>query len=130
MIENKFFTITELTREFGITTRTLRFYEKEGLLHPAKRGRTRLYTPQDRRFLQDILRGRRIGFTLAEVADLVRAPGTLPEEVAQLNDLIARMTKKRDDLRQQRRDIDDMLAELDHLEEACVGRLAEIRVGS
>ena len=60
MTVKKYYSITELTREFGVSTRTLRFYEDEGLLHPERRGRTRLYRAADRRFLQEILRGRRI----------------------------------------------------------------------
>lgn len=67
----KYYSITELTREFGVSTRTLRFYEDEGLLHPERRGRTRLYRAADRRFLQEILRGRRIGFTIAEIREIV-----------------------------------------------------------
>ena len=67
MAVKKYYSITELTREFGVSTRTLRFYEDEGLLHPERRGRTRLYRAADRRFLQEILRGRRIGFTIAEI---------------------------------------------------------------
>ena len=51
-----YFTITELTREFGISTRTIRFYEDEGLIKPVRRGRTRLFRPSDRRLLSFILR--------------------------------------------------------------------------
>jgi hypothetical protein len=51
---DKYFTITELTREFGISTRTLRFYEDEGLIHPERRGRTRLFRAADRRLIQEI----------------------------------------------------------------------------
>ena len=58
---NRFYTITELTREFGISTRTLRYYEDEGLIQPERRGRTRLYRSADRHLIQEILRGRRVG---------------------------------------------------------------------
>ncbi len=57
----KIYSITDLTREFDVSTRTLRFYEDEGLIQPDRRGRTRLYRAEDRRLVQEILRGRRIG---------------------------------------------------------------------
>ena len=57
----EYYTITELTREFDISTRTIRFYEDEGLIKPVRRGRTRLFRPSDRRFLKFILRGKRLG---------------------------------------------------------------------
>ena len=59
-----FYTITELTREFGVSTRTIRFYEDEGLIHPVRRGRTRLFRPAERRLLSFILRGKRLGFSI------------------------------------------------------------------
>ena len=77
----KYYSITELTREFGVSTRTLRFYEDEGLLHPERRGRTRLYRTADRRFLQEILRGRRIGFTIAEIREIVHVYKEPPGEI-------------------------------------------------
>ena len=67
----EFYTITELTREFGVSTRTLRFYEDEGLLKPTRRGRTRLYRPADRELLKQILRGKRLGFSIAEIREII-----------------------------------------------------------
>ncbi len=127
---DKFYTITELTREFGVSTRTLRFYEDEGLISPARRGRTRLFRPADRRLIQEILRGRRIGFTIAEIRDIIRVYKDPPGEVGQLELLMAKVSEKRDELRQKRRDIEETLAELDNVEEACLTRLAEIGVGT
>ena len=127
---DKFYTITELTREFGVSTRTLRFYEDEGLINPERRGRTRLFRPADRRLIQEILRGRRIGFTIAEIRDIIKVYKDPPGEVGQLELLMNKVSEKRDELRQKRRDIDETLAELDNVEEACLTRLAEIGVGT
>ncbi|GEO83429.1 MULTISPECIES: MerR family transcriptional regulator [Alphaproteobacteria] len=126
----KHYSITELTREFGVSTRTLRFYEDEGLLHPERRGRTRLYRAADRHLLQEILRGRRIGFTVAEIREIVHVYKEPPGEIGQLKLMMKKIDEKRDDLRQKRRDIEETLAELDQAEEACLTRLVEIGVGS
>jgi len=126
----KYYSITELTREFGVSTRTLRFYEDEGLLHPERRGRTRLYRAADRRLLQEILRGRRIGFTVAEIREIIHVYKEPPGEIGQLKLMMKRIDEKRDELRQKRKDIDETLAELDNAEEACLTRMVEIGVGT
>lgn len=126
----KLFTITELTREFGVSTRTLRFYEDEGLLHPERRGRTRLFRASDRRLIQNILRGRRIGFTIAEIREIILVYKDPPGESGQLKLLMTRVEEKRDELRQKRKDIDDTITELDNIEEQCLTRLAEIGVST
>lgn len=123
-----YYTITELTREFGISTRTLRFYEDEGLIHPARRGRTRLYRPSDRHLIRQILRGRRLGFSISEIREIIQVYKAPPGEVGQLHLLIDKVEEKRHALRQKRRDIEDTLEELDHAEEACLERLAELGV--
>ncbi len=127
---DKYYTITELTREFGISTRTLRFYEDEGLIHPERRGRTRLFRAADRRLIVEILRGRRIGFTVAEIREIIQIYKEPPGEMGQLKLLMKRVDEKRDELRQKRKDIDETLVELDNVEEACLTRLAEIGVGT
>jgi DNA-binding transcriptional MerR regulator len=65
----KTFTIRQLTKEFSVTARTLRFYEDEGLIAPERRGQTRLYSVKDRARIVLILRGRRLGFSLAEIRE-------------------------------------------------------------
>jgi DNA-binding transcriptional MerR regulator len=127
---DKYYSITELTREFDISTRTLRFYEDEGLIHPERRGRTRLYRPADRHLIAQILRGRRIGFTIAEIREIIKVYSEPPGEIGQLKLLMKRVDEKRDDLRQKRKDIDETIDELDNIEEACLGRLAEIGVST
>jgi len=125
-----YYTITELTREFGISTRTLRFYEDEGLIHPVRRGRTRLFRPADRLLVKQILRGKRLGFSIAEIREIIQMYKTPPGEVGQLRTIINKAAEKREELRQKRKDIEDTLAELEQVEEACLGRLAELRVTS
>ena len=126
----EYYTITELTREFGISTRTLRFYEDEGLIHPVRRGRTRLFRPADRLLVKQILRGKRLGFSIAEIREIIQMYKAPPGEVGQLRTIIGKAADKREELRQKRKDIDDTLAELEQVEEACLGRLAELRVAS
>ncbi|MDO6965852.1 MerR family transcriptional regulator [Rhizobium alvei] len=126
----KYYSITELTREFDISTRTLRFYEDEGLIHPERRGRTRLYRVADRHLIQQILRGRRIGFTIAEIREIIQVYNAPPGEAGQLRLLLAKVEEKRDGLRQKRKDIDETIGELDNIEEACLNRLAEIGVST
>lgn len=126
----EYYSITELTREFGISTRTLRFYEDEGLIHPLRRGRTRLFRPSDRHLLQQIMRGKRLGFAIAEIHEIIQMYREPPGEAGQLRLLMKRVEEKREALRQKRRDIDETLSELDQVEEACMGRMAELGVRS
>lgn len=125
-----FYTITELTREFGVSTRTIRFYEDEGLIHPVRRGRTRLFRPAERRLLSFILRGKRLGFSIAEIREIMLMYKEPPGEAGQLRLLMARVSEKRDELAQKRRDIEETLSELDSVEEASLARLAELGVGA
>nr|WP_210347945.1 MerR family DNA-binding transcriptional regulator [Brucella pituitosa] len=130
VVVREYYTITELTREFGISTRTLRFYEDEGLIAPVRRGRTRLFRPSDRHLLKQIMRGKRLGFSIAEIHEIVQMYREPPGETGQLKLLMKRVEEKRGDLRQKRRDIDETLAELDQVEEACIERLAELGVST
>lgn len=68
---NRTFTIRQLTKEFSVTARTLRFYEDEGLIAPERRGQTRIYSARDRARVILILRGRRVGFSLAEIREIL-----------------------------------------------------------
>ena len=124
----EFYTITELTREFDISTRTLRFYEDEGLVHPVRRGRTRLFRPSDRHLIKQILRGKRLGFSIAEIRDIIQMYREPPGEAGQLRKIIVKIEERLEELRQKRRDLEETLAELDRSEEACLERLAELGV--
>lgn len=122
---NEYYSIGELTREFKVTTRTLRYYEDQGLIVPFRRGRTRLYTQLDRYRLQWILRAKRLNFSLAEIASLLTITSASLENEDEVEKVLAEVREKRDDLKQMRRDIDDSLHELERLEEICFERLAE-----
>ena len=124
----EYYTITDLTREFGVSTRTIRFYEDEGLISPQRRGRTRLFREADRRLLSFILRGKRLGFSIAEIRDIIQMYREPPGEGGQLKTIIAKIEERREELRQKRRDLEETLAELDRAEEACLERMAELGV--
>ena len=98
------YTISQLTKEFDISTRTLRFYEDEGLLQPERRGRTRLYSPSDRRLIVKILMARRVGFSISEISELLKLDLSLPNSAKQLKIVMDQVEKKRQELRAQRRD--------------------------
>ena len=125
-----FYTITDLTREFNISTRTVRFYEDEGLINPMRRGRTRLFRPSDRRLLMFILRGKRLGFAIAEIREILKMYKEPPGEEGQLQLLMHRVSEKRSELQQKRKDIDEIVSEFDQIEEQCLERLAEIGVST
>lgn len=122
----QFYNITELTQEFGISTRTLRYYEGEGLLSPLRKGRHRLYSVADRTRLKLILRGKRLGFSLAEISDIVSMYDDAPGEAGQLRLLIAKIGQRRDELLRKRRDIDETLLELKTVETGCYEHLSHL----
>ena len=121
--------ITDLTREFGVSTRTIRFYEDEGLLRPVRRGRTRLFRPSDRMLLEQILRGKRLGFSIAEIRDIIALYKAPTGEKAQLETLLSKIAEKRDVLEQKRRDLEDTLGEMREAEANIRQRMDEIGVG-
>ena len=110
---------TSLASEFDVTTRTIRFYEGEGLLSPRREGQSRVYRQRDRVRLRLILRGKRLGFSLREVQEMLDLYDAPEGETGQLRHFIAKMRARREDLRAQRRDIDQVLSELDALEARC-----------
>ena len=116
---DKTYTISELAQEFGVTTRTIRFYEEKGLIQPLRDGQKRLYTPADRVRIKLILRGKRIGMTLQESVDLIDMYDPSRNNTQQLNSLIKTVAIRRATLLQQRDDIDDMLAGLDEVKALC-----------
>ncbi|WP_375608523.1 MULTISPECIES: MerR family DNA-binding transcriptional regulator [unclassified Bartonella] len=124
----EYYSIGELTREFSITARTLRYYEEEGLLVPFRRGSTRLYTQTDRHKLKQILRAKRVKFSLSEISDMLAMVGKPPDDEKKLKKLIAGINKKRSDLKKMQRDIDDLLQDLEHIEETFFESLAELGV--
>jgi DNA-binding transcriptional MerR regulator len=118
--------IGELAEEFGVTLRTLRFYEDRGLLRPERRGTTRVFHAGDRVRLELVLRGRRLGFSLDEVAAILGMYDAEPGEVGQLRYLLEQVALRRDELLARRRDLDATLAELDELGHRCEQDLARL----
>tara|TARA_B100000405_G_scaffold278685_1_gene221646 strand:- start:1559 stop:1954 length:396 start_codon:yes stop_codon:yes gene_type:complete len=116
MDTQKTYTIGELARDFDVTTRTIRFYEDQGLLSPRRRGQTRIYSPADHTTLKLILRGKRLGFSLAESRDLIFMYRPARDNREQLEALIGKITEKRAQLEQQLTDIRILQGELDDAE--------------
>ena len=111
------FTIGELAREFGITTRAIRFYEDCGLLEPARSGRNRVYTARDRTRLRLTLRGKRLGLKLAEVKELVDMYETRRDTGPQLRRFLGVLARHRAQLEQRLGDLQATLAEVTAQEE-------------
>ena len=96
------FTISALAQEFDVTTRTIRFYEDEGLISPERRGQARIYTARDRVILKLIMRGKRLGFSLAECRELFDLYDPEGGNKAQLQLMLDKLTERRRALDQQR----------------------------
>ncbi len=111
--------IGELADQFDTTLRTIRHYEELGLIRPGRNGRQRVYAERDRVRLQLILRGKRLGFTLEEIAHIIDLYDDPPGEAGQLEFLLSEIERRRSDLLQRRADLDAVLAELDDLETRC-----------
>jgi len=116
---NKTLSISDLAQEFGITTRTIRHYEDQGLLSPARKGQNRLFSKRDRVRLKLALRGARLGFTLGEIRELFDMYDLAHGEKLQLEEFLSKLQKRRDLLQQQREDIDVMLEEISFFERQC-----------
>ncbi len=126
MTQTTIYTIGELAREFDITTRSIRFYEDQGLLSPERQGQTRLYDNKDRVRLKLILRGKRLGFSLAETKRLFDLYDMENSSARQLHTVLEIIDEKKVSLKQQLKDIKVLLVELNNLEDRCRDELAEI----
>ncbi|GHC25904.1 MerR family transcriptional regulator [Aidingimonas halophila] len=114
------YTIGELARHFGITSRTIRFYEQEGLLEPERRGQTRIYRDRERVRLKLTLRGKRLGFSLAEIREVVTLYDAMPDgDIQQLRRLMELLAEKRTEMQRRLEDIKLMQRELDDVENQC-----------
>jgi len=109
----------KVAEEYGVTHRTVRFYEDRGLITPERRGTRRVYHPRDRVRLGLILRGKRLGFSLEEITRIIDMYDEQPGEVGQLHYLLAQIEDRRADLEQRRIDVLAALDELDELEHRC-----------
>jgi DNA-binding transcriptional MerR regulator len=125
--EQRTWTITELAEQFGVTLRTIRHYEDVGLLSPARRGTQRVFDTRQRIRLQLVLRGKRLGFSLPEIATIVNMYDEQPGEAGQLHYLLEQIDVRRAELEQMRRDIDETMTELARVEARCHEDLARLQ---
>ncbi|WP_448211227.1 MerR family transcriptional regulator [Colwellia sp. MEBiC06753] len=123
----KTFAIGELAKEFDITTRSIRFYEDQGLITPTRRGQTRIYNQRDRVRLKLILRGKRLGFSLAETGRLFELYDIDKTSAKQLETILDLIADKKSQLNQQLEDIKIVLIELGNLEKSCVDTLGTLK---
>ncbi len=124
------YSISELAHEFDVTPRTIRYYEDEGLLTPQREGQTRIYSHRDKIRLKLTLRGKRLGFSLAEIRELFDMYDTDKSSKTQLHSMIQLIETKRDALRQQLEDIQMVMAELEAAEQRCVNSLNSLKTGA
>lgn len=122
------YTIRDLALEFAVTARAIRHYEDLGLLAPERDGMQRIYRKRDRTRLKLIVRGKRLGLSLPDIKELIELYDTSPDQVPQLVTALAMIKRRRATLLQQRRDIDDVLAEIGDFEAQCQRLLAERRL--
>ena len=121
------YSIGELAKEFDITPRSIRFYEEQDLLSPERTGQTRIYCNKDRVRLKLILRGKRLGFSLAEIKNLFELYDSNANSMLQLEAMLKMTEQKRAILRQQLDNIQMLMNELDEVEKRCRDELADIQ---
>ena len=113
------YSISELAKEFAVTTRTIRYYEDQGLLSPKREGLNRVFTNRDRVRLKLALRGKRLGFSLGEIRELFELYDVSRDEQRQLEEFLERLERRRVLLEQQREDIEVMLTEINFFAGQC-----------
>ncbi|WP_028878880.1 MerR family transcriptional regulator [Terasakiella pusilla] len=124
-MSQEFYTVPELAKELGITPRAIRFYETKELLKPQRAGSTRVYTRKDRARLILILRGKRLGFSLAEIREFLDLYQTRTDQVEQIQMLAGKVRYRIDDLEEQRLELEKVLIELKDIEQECFDALAQ-----
>ena len=124
--DTRTFSISELAREFDVTTRSIRFYEDQGLLNPTRQGQHRIYSRQVRVRPKLTLRGKRLGFSLAEIRELFDLYDADKSSRSQLQTMLGLVADKRETLQQQLEDIQMVLLELEAAEQRCRQALAHL----
>lgn len=119
------FTIGDLAREFGVSLRTLRFYEDKDLLHPKRQGSSRLYSRRDRARLKLVLMGKRVGFSLTEIKEMLDLYDLKDGQVTQLRVALARFTDQIAALTAQKAEIVQAIEELTRTRDLVAGMLRE-----
>lgn len=117
------YTVNQLAEELGITPRTLRFYEQEGLLTPGRVGNNRVYSKRDRARMKLILRGKRLGFSLNEIGEYLNLYDADPQQDSQLRHLLEQVRNRLALLEQQRADIEATVGELRDIENQTLSEL-------
>lgn len=128
-MDDKTYSIGELAKSFDITPRSIRFYEEQGLLSPDRNGQTRIYKKKDRVRLKLVLRGKRLGFSLAETKTLFNLYDSHQNSEAQLEAMLKMTEQKRAIMTQQLEDIQMLMNELDEVEARCKEELNELKRG-
>jgi len=122
-------TISELSKEFDLTPRTIRFYEDHGILSPAREGRQRVYVARDRTRLKLALRGKRLGLQLSEICELIDMYEGPRDTVPQLMHYLSVLQAQRQTLEQKMKDLEETLTEIVQQQVLCETLLAtKIRV--
>jgi DNA-binding transcriptional MerR regulator len=119
------YTISDLAKEFGVTTRAIRFYESRGLIQPERIGLARRYSKRDRARLILILRGRNLGFTVEDVGEYLALYDADPGQLAQTRLLLDKVSSAIENLERKRADIERALAELGEIRKSCEDHLAK-----
>ena len=119
------FAIADLAREFGISTRAIRFYESKGLLNPERVGSTRVFRRRDRARLILILRGKRLGFSLRDISDYLSLYDADRTHTAQVKLLLDKVDERMEQLVRQRTDLETTIAELREIKKLAAERLAQ-----
>jgi len=111
-MERQTYSISDLAREFDVTPRAIRFYEGEGLLNPRREGSRRIYSKRDFVRLKLVLRGKRLGLSLAQVREMFDLYDSAKDERPQLEKFLAALAARREQLERQRGEIEEELAEI------------------
>lgn len=125
--DRRTYSIRQLCREFGVTARALRFYEDKGLLHPARRGQTRVYSARDRARLNLIVRGKHTGFSLLEIREMLDLYDRKDGNAIQMAVSLKKFRDQLEALKRKREDIDHAIETLSTGCEWLEQRLAEFR---
>ncbi|MGB0848309.1 MAG: MerR family transcriptional regulator [Thiolinea sp.] len=120
------YTISDLAKEFEVTPRALRLYEESGLLEPQRNGQKRIYSERDRVRLRLIIRGKRIGCSLAEVKELFDMYDSSPGEAGQIKRLLEKLDERKQALELQRSELELSLADIEQIEQRALETLREL----
>lgn len=126
-MQDRLYTVTQLARDLGLTPRALRFYEDKGLITPRRAGTTRVYTHRDRARMILIQRGKRLGFSLAEIREYLDLYDADITQRAQLRLLLAAVSSRLDQLLQQREALEQSITELTDIKTQAEAALAAHR---